>query len=79
MSPEHFQREKMYQTARAAADKMLREGVITPGDMSIIDTRLRAKYKPYFGGLYPPKSLLLPGDRGNMHSEKGGAYEQNNT
>ncbi|MCL2512357.1 MAG: hypothetical protein FWF08_00530 [Oscillospiraceae bacterium] len=51
MNPEQFNREKRYQAAMSVARRMLSAGALTPGDMIVIDTKLKEKYKPLFGSL----------------------------
>jgi hypothetical protein len=50
---------------------MFRKGILTPDDMRVIDTMLRAKYRPLFGGIYPQKPLINQGFRGNMTAAEG--------
>ena len=53
MTAEQFKREKLYQTALPLAKSMLARGLITPDEYSSIDTKLREKYAPSLGSLYP--------------------------
>ena len=57
MNCEHFERERLYQATIAIARTMLRQGLITEDEFSIIDTKMREKYRPLFGTLCPSKSL----------------------
>jgi len=56
MNSEHFERERLYQATIAIARTMLRQGLITEDEFSIIDTKMREKYRPFLGTLCPSKS-----------------------
>jgi hypothetical protein len=56
MSGEHFERERLYQATVALARAMLRRGLITEDELTIIDTKMREKYRPLLGILCPVKS-----------------------
>ena len=51
MSKEQFEREKNYRVSLAIAKSMLKKGIITDDDYSIIDTMLKDKYRPIIGSL----------------------------
>jgi len=53
MNPSLFEREHMYQTTVALARTMLSKGLLTADEFVIFDTKMREKYKPSLGGLYP--------------------------
>lgn len=72
MTAEQFEREKHYQAAMSLARTMLTDGILTPDDMRVIDTMLRAKYRPLFGGLYPSYELLCVPNDGNIRHTEGG-------
>jgi len=55
MSGEQFERERLYQATIAIARAMLRSGLITEDEYAIIDTKMREKYRPCLGTLYPLK------------------------
>ena len=71
MTQEQLRQEMQYQLAMSLTRKMLGKGLLTPDDIVIIDTMLRAKHQPLFGSLYPLNPLLYKEDRGNMHHTKG--------
>ena len=73
MTPEQFEREKHYQAAMSISRKMVSEGILTLEDLRVIDTMLRAKYRPFFGGLYPLNPLLYKDNRGNIQPTEGGS------
>ena len=74
MTKEQFEREKKYQATLSVARSMFRAGILTSDNMGEIDTMLRAKYNPLFGGLYPLKPLLYKENRGNIPATEGGSY-----
>ena len=74
MTAEQFEREKHYQAAMSLSKTMLAEGVLTPDDIRVIDTMLRAEYRPLFGGLYPLYELLCTPNDGNIRHTEGGSY-----
>ena len=53
MNKEHFDRERPYQAAVAVARTMLRKGLLTPEEFTIFDTKMREKFRPLLGSLYP--------------------------
>jgi len=56
MSGEHFERERLYQATVAIARAMLRRDLITEDELTIIDTKMREKYRPFLGTLCHAKS-----------------------
>lgn len=48
---EQFEREKRYQLARILVKSMLDQGVINPEQHLTVMTRMKAFYRPIFGGL----------------------------
>jgi hypothetical protein len=55
VNEEHFESERLYQATIAIARTMLKRGVITADELAIIDKKMREKYKPLLGSLYPIK------------------------
>ena len=53
MTPEQFERERRYQTVMSIARRMLDAGIYTLEEYRVIDTKMRAKYRPLFSDLYP--------------------------
>lgn len=53
MNKEQFERERLYQATIAIARTMLRRGLITEKELTVIDTKMREKYKPLLGTLCP--------------------------
>ena len=53
MNKEQFERERLYQATLTLARTMLRRGLITEDELTIIDTKMREKYKPLLGTLCP--------------------------
>jgi hypothetical protein len=53
MSKELFDRERLYQATLAIARTMLQRGLITVDEFTVIDTKMREKYRPLLGGLCP--------------------------
>lgn len=51
VTKEHFEREKNYRTSQAIVKSMLNQGLITDREYKKIDTILKHKYRPVFGGL----------------------------
>lgn len=66
MTKEQFERERLYQLTMATFKTLLVRGTITAEDYAIIDTKMRAKYSPLLGGLYPQNDLINQGNDGNM-------------
>jgi hypothetical protein len=56
VTAEQFEREKLYQSALAVAQTMLRMGIIIEDEFTIIDTILLRKYRPLLGSLYAVKT-----------------------
>jgi len=59
MSEEQFERERLYQATVAIARTMLRKGLITNDELAVIDAKMREKYQPLLGCLYPAETLNL--------------------
>ncbi len=53
MSKEMFERERLYQATIAVARAMHQKGLLTEGELAIIDTKMREKYRPCLGTLLP--------------------------
>jgi len=53
MNQEQFNRERLYQATLSVARIMLQKGLITAGELAVIDTKMREKYRPLLGGLCP--------------------------
>ena len=53
MNKEQFDRERLYQATLSLARTMLKGGLITEDEFAIIDTKMREKYRPCLGTLYP--------------------------
>jgi hypothetical protein len=51
MTKEQFERESRYRVSISIADTMLREGLISKEEYTIIDTIFIEKYRPLFGAL----------------------------
>jgi len=56
MTKAQFERERLYQLTMATFKILLIRGSITAEDYAIIDTKMRAKYSPLLGSLYPQKT-----------------------
>lgn len=52
MTEEQFKRERMYQAAMNMFSAMLRRGVISQEQYSIIRTKMLLKYQPLLGTLF---------------------------
>ena len=52
MNEDQFKRETLYQATMNMFQSMLREGVITREQYTIIDTRMLQKYRPLLGTLF---------------------------
>lgn len=52
LTKEQFERELNYRAAFSITKQMLEEGLITPKEFVQIDTFLREKFSPIWGGLY---------------------------
>ena len=53
LTHDQFQRELSYRTALSAARRLQTEEIITRREFVRIDTFLRRKFSPVWGGLYP--------------------------
>ena len=51
VTKEQFEREKNYRTSQVVVKSMLKNGIITDREYKKIDTILKHKYRPVFGGL----------------------------
>lgn len=56
MNEDQFEREKLYQATMNMFQAMLKDGLITEEQYSIIDTKMREKYQPIFGTLFSDKA-----------------------
>jgi len=56
MTTAQFERESLYQTTIAIARSMLRNKLLTEDEFTIIDAKMREKYKPVLGSLSPLKT-----------------------
>ena len=56
MTASQFERERLYQATIAVARSMFRNGLLTEDEFTIIDTKMREKYKPLLGTLSPLKT-----------------------
>ena len=66
MTREQFERERCYETTMAYFKKMVVRGFITSEEYAIIDTKMRSKYTPLLGSLYPQNDLIISANDGNM-------------
>lgn len=66
MTKAQFERERLYQLTMATFKTLLGRGTITAAEYGIIDTKMRAKYSPLLGSLYPQNYLINQGNDGNM-------------
>ncbi|MCL2501451.1 MAG: hypothetical protein FWE90_14105 [Defluviitaleaceae bacterium] len=57
MNAAQFERERLYQATLAVGREMLRRNLLTDGELAIFDTKMREKYKPSLGSLYPVEVL----------------------
>ena len=53
MTAEQFERERLYQATLAVGREMLRRNLLTEGELAAFATKMREKYKPSLGSLYP--------------------------
>ena len=51
MTPEQMTRELNYRAALTVAEKLKREGVLSPGDFRRIEQKLRRKFSPVWGAI----------------------------
>ena len=56
MNKEQFDRERLYRATLAIARTMLRKGLISKDEYTVIDTKMREKYRPLLGTLCPAES-----------------------
>ena len=56
MNEDQFEREKHYTASMEMFRSMLKAHLITEEQFAIIDTKMKEKYKPIFGGLCPEKA-----------------------
>jgi hypothetical protein len=56
MNKDQFDRERLYQATLSLARTMLQRGLITEDELTMIDTKMREKYKPLLGTLLPVKA-----------------------
>jgi len=60
MNDEQFEREKRYQATMNMFQVMLKAGIITREQYTIIDTKMLEKYQPLLGTLFSENSCNLP-------------------
>ena len=53
VNDDQFEREKLYQATMSMFRSMLKNDLITKEQYAIIDTKMREKYQPIFGTLFP--------------------------
>lgn len=53
MNEDQLRREKLYQASMEMFRQMLENGLITDSQFRVIETKMREKYRPIFGTLYP--------------------------
>jgi vacuolar-type H+-ATPase subunit B/Vma2 len=53
MIKDQFDRERLYQATLNLARAMLRQGLITEDELAVIDSKMREKYRPLLGSLWP--------------------------
>ena len=56
MNEAQFEREKHYTASMEMFRSMLKQHLITEEQFAIIDTKMKEKYQPIFGGLCPEKA-----------------------
>ena len=66
MTREQFERERCYETTMSYFKILMVRGFITSEEYAIIDTKMRSKYTPLLGSLYPQNDLIIQGNDGNM-------------
>ena len=52
VNEDQFEREKLYQATMSMFRSMLKNGLITEGQYTIIDTKMLEKYRPLLGTLF---------------------------
>lgn len=57
MTEEQFDREKRYQASMSMFRTMLKNGLITEEQYTIIDTKMLQKYQPLLGTLFAAQPL----------------------
>lgn len=58
MSETAFRAELQYQTAVSIAKSLLGQGLLTQEEYAVIDTKLRADFKPALGTLLSENNLI---------------------
>ena len=53
VNEDQFEREKLYQASINMFQAMLKDGLITEEQYAVIGTKMREKYQPIFGTLFP--------------------------
>ena len=66
MTREQFEQERCYETTMAYFKILMVRGFITSEEYAIIDTKMRSKYTPLLGSLYPQNDLIISANDGNM-------------
>jgi hypothetical protein len=56
MNEDQFEREKLYTASMEMFRSMLKQHLISEEQFAIIDTKMKEKYRPIFGGLQPVKA-----------------------
>ena len=57
MNEDQFEREKLYQATMNMFRSMLKKGLITEEQYTIIDTKMLQKYQPLLGTLFAAQPL----------------------
>lgn len=57
MNEDQFEREKLYQATMNMFHSMLKKGLITEAQYTIIDTKMLQKYQPLLGTLFAAQPL----------------------
>ena len=57
MNEDQFEREKLYQATMNMFRSMLKKGLITEEQYTIIDTKMLQKYQPLLGTLFAAQTL----------------------
>lgn len=58
MNKEEMKQTALYEVSMNVFRNWLEKGLITEEEYAIIDTKMREKYRPYFGSLFSDPSLL---------------------
>ncbi len=53
VNEDQFEREKLYQATMSMFQAMMKDGLITEEQYAKIDTKMREKYQPIIGTLFP--------------------------